>query len=96
VSATELIVRRNDADHDARNYQADYGSGATGDQPTDNADPDSHRKNYQCAGADPLTQRLCARAPISPRNDPLLLAVAQALGKTAADLDSIFQLAASL
>jgi hypothetical protein len=43
-----------------------------------------------------LTQRLWARAPIFPRNDPLLLAVAQALGKTEADLDNIFRLASSL
>jgi hypothetical protein len=46
--------------------------------------------------ADPLTQRLWARAPIFPRNDPLVLAVAQGLGKTPADIDNIFQLAASL
>jgi hypothetical protein len=48
------------------------------------------------ASADALTQRLWARAPIFPRNDPLLLGIAQALGKSDADLDDIFRLASSL
>ena len=47
------------------------------------------------ARADALTQRLWARAAFFPRNDPLVLAVAQALGKSAADLDDIFRLAAT-
>jgi hypothetical protein len=30
----------------------DYGAGAAGDQPTDDADPDCHRKNRQRGEAD--------------------------------------------
>jgi hypothetical protein len=48
------------------------------------------------AAAAPRTQRRWARAPIFPRNDPLVAAIAQGLGKTAADLDNIFRLASSL
>jgi hypothetical protein len=47
------------------------------------------------AQADPLTQRLWARASTFPRNDPLLLSFAQSIGKTSADLDNIFRLAAT-
>jgi hypothetical protein len=46
------------------------------------------------SGADALTQRLWARASIFPRNDPLVLAIAQALGKSAVDLDDVSRLAA--
>jgi hypothetical protein len=48
------------------------------------------------AQADPLTQRLWARAPFFPRSDTLVFGIAQALGKTETDLDNIFRLAASL
>jgi hypothetical protein len=46
------------------------------------------------AQADSLTQRQWARAVIFMRNDPLILAIAQSIGKTSADLDNIFRLAA--
>jgi hypothetical protein len=47
------------------------------------------------AQADALTQRLWARAAIFPRNDPLVIAVAEALGKTPTEIDDIFALAAT-
>jgi hypothetical protein len=46
--------------------------------------------------ADALTQRLWARASVFPRKDPMIEAVAQALGKSSTDLDNIFRLAANL
>jgi len=46
--------------------------------------------------ADALTQRLWARASVFPRNDPMIAAVAQALGKSSTELDNIFRLAANL
>lgn len=45
--------------------------------------------------ADPLTQRLWARAPTFPRNDPMVLAIAAAVGQTSEQLDDIFRLAAA-
>lgn len=48
------------------------------------------------ARADPLTKRLWARAGTFPRKDPMIEAVAQALGKSSTDLDNIFRLAANL
>jgi hypothetical protein len=48
------------------------------------------------AQADALTQRLWARAPEFPRNDPMVSAIAQAIGKTQADLDNVFALAVTL
>jgi hypothetical protein len=48
------------------------------------------------AQADALTQRLWGRAATFPRNDPLLVSFAQGIGKTPAELDNIFRLAATL
>lgn len=48
------------------------------------------------ARADSLTQRLWARAPFFPRNDPMIVTIAQALGKSATEVDNLFRLAASL
>jgi hypothetical protein len=48
------------------------------------------------ARADPLTKRLWARASTFPRKDPMIEAVAGALGKSSTDLDNIFRLAANL
>jgi hypothetical protein len=48
------------------------------------------------AGADALTQRLWARSGFFVRTDPLLNGIGQALGKSAADLDNLFRLAATL
>lgn len=48
------------------------------------------------AQADPLTKRLWARASTFPRKDPMIEAVAHALGKSSTDLDNIFRLAANL
>jgi hypothetical protein len=49
------------------------------------------------AKADPLTQRLWARAAVFARNDPLVLSFAQdPLNMTPAEIDTLFQLAATL
>lgn len=48
------------------------------------------------AQADTLTQRLYSRAPFFLRNDPEVTAIATAIGKTSADLDNLFRLAATL
>ena len=48
------------------------------------------------AGADPLTQRLWARAAFFPRHDPMIEAMAAAVGKTSDELDDVFRLAASI
>lgn len=45
--------------------------------------------------ADPMTQRLWARSANFARNDPMLLAIATALGKTSEELDDLFRLAAT-
>jgi hypothetical protein len=50
----------------------------------------------EVAGADAMTQRLWARAPIFPRNDPMLIAMATSIGKTSGDIDAVFQLAETL
>lgn len=47
------------------------------------------------AQADAMTQRLWARAAFFPRNDPVVVATGGALGKTSAELDDIFRLAAT-
>lgn len=47
------------------------------------------------AAADELTRRLWASGRIFPRQDPLVIAIASALGKNDAELDDIFRLAAS-
>jgi hypothetical protein len=43
----------NDCADDARQHQTGHSPGVAGNQPTDKADPNCHRKNYQCASADP-------------------------------------------
>lgn len=48
------------------------------------------------AKADPLSQRLWARAASFPRSDPQVIAIATAIGMTAADLDALYTLAATL
>jgi uncharacterized protein YcaQ len=48
------------------------------------------------ARADTLTQRLWSRAGVFPRKDPMIEAVAQALGKSSTELDNVFRLAANL
>jgi hypothetical protein len=45
------------------------------------------------AGADPLTQELWAAASVFPIDDPMVGAVAAAIGKTPDDVLAVFQLA---
>jgi hypothetical protein len=45
------------------------------------------------AGANPLTQELWTAASIFPIDDPMVAAVAQAIGKTPDDVLAVFQLA---
>lgn len=47
------------------------------------------------ASVDGMTERLWSRAPTFLRDDPLVLGIAAALGKTEAELDDIFRLAAT-
>lgn len=46
--------------------------------------------------ADPLSQRLWARAASFPRSDPQVVAIATAIGMSSADLDALYRLAATL
>lgn len=45
------------------------------------------------AQADAFAQRLWARAPNFPRNDPMVIAIGTAIGKTSQELDDLFRLA---
>lgn len=54
------------------------------------------RVDQAVSRADPLTQRLWARASIFPRNDPMIAAIAQSLGTSSTDIDNLFRLAANL
>lgn len=45
--------------------------------------------------ADAMTQRLWARAAFFPRNDPMVIAIAEAVVRTSEQMDDLFRLAAT-
>ncbi|MPZ31450.1 MAG: hypothetical protein GEV13_10710 [Rhodospirillales bacterium] len=47
------------------------------------------------AQANAMTQRLWARAAFFPRQDPMVLAIASAVGQTSEQMDELFRLAAT-
>ena len=49
ISWRTACFRQNDGTQDTGKHQTDHSSGVAGNQPTDNADADSHRKNNQRA-----------------------------------------------